>query len=170
MGTAVGEALVAAARLAILQEAALIVVTGSGGARMQEGALSLMQMPRTTIAIQGVKEAGLPYIVVLADPTTGGVTASFAMLGDIHVAEAGALIGFAGQRVIEQTVREKLPDGFQRAEYLRAHGMVDLVVRRAELKGMLARLLGLLMPAPVPASQPEAAALPAPEPAATPEA
>ena len=112
MGTGVGEAIVAAARLAVLQEAALVVFPSSGGARMQEGALSLMQMPRTTIAVGQVKEAGLPYVVVLTDPTTGGVTASFAMLGDIHIAEPGAMVGFAGQRVIEQTVREKLPDGF----------------------------------------------------------
>lgn len=146
MGAAVGEAIVAAARLCVLQEAALIVFPSSGGARMQEGALSLMQMPRTTIAVSQVKAAHLPYIVVLTDPTTGGVTASFAMLGDIHIAEPGALIGFAGQRVIEQTVREKLPDGFQRAEYLLDHGMVDMVVRRAELREVLSRLLGLLMP------------------------
>jgi acetyl-CoA carboxylase carboxyl transferase subunit beta len=146
MGTAVGEAIVAAARLAVLQEAALIVFPSSGGARMQEGALSLMQMPRTTIAVSQVKSAGLPYIVVLTDPTTGGVTASFAMLGDIQISEPGALIGFAGQRVIEQTVREKLPDGFQRAEYLLDHGIVDMVVRRGELRDTLTRLLGLLMP------------------------
>jgi acetyl-CoA carboxylase carboxyl transferase subunit beta len=112
---------------------------------MQEGALSLMQMARTTIAVEEVKEAGLPYLVVLTDPTTGGVTASFAMLGDVHLAEPGAVIGFAGARVIEQTIREKLPPGFQRAEYLAAHGMVDLVVHRYELKATLARVLGLLM-------------------------
>jgi acetyl-CoA carboxylase carboxyl transferase subunit beta len=157
MGTGVGEALVAAAKLAVLQEAALVVVTASGGARMQEGALSLMQMPRTTIAVQMVKEAGLPYIVVLTDPTTGGVTASFAMLGDIHLAEPGAMIGFAGARVIEQTVREKLPDGFQRAEYLHAHGMVDLVVKRAEMRETLGRLIGLLRePAARKAARPSA--------------
>jgi acetyl-CoA carboxylase carboxyl transferase subunit beta len=157
MGTGVGEALVAAARLAVLQEAALVVVTASGGARMQEGALSLMQMPRSTIAVQMVKEAGLPYIVVLTDPTTGGVTASFAMLGDIHLAEPGAMIGFAGARVIEQTVREKLPEGFQRAEYLHEHGMVDLVVSRAELRDTLARLIGLLTePAARRAARPSA--------------
>jgi acetyl-CoA carboxylase carboxyl transferase subunit beta len=157
MGTGVGEALVAAARLAVLQEAALVVVTASGGARMQEGALSLMQMPRSTIAVQMVKEAGLPYIVVLTDPTTGGVTASFAMLGDIHLAEPGAMIGFAGARVIEQTVREKLPEGFQRAEYLHAHGMVDLVVKRAELRETLGRLIGLLRePAARKAARPSA--------------
>ena len=144
MGAAVGEAIIAAARLAVLQEAGFVVFTASGGARMQEGAISLMQMPRTVIAVRMVKEAGLPFIVVQTDPTTGGVTASFAMLGDIHLAEPGAMIGFAGARVIEQTVREKLPDGFQRAEYLHEHGMVDLVVRRGEMKATLARLLGLL--------------------------
>ncbi len=144
MGSAVGEAIVAAAQLAVLQEAALVIFTASGGARMQEGAISLMQMPRTVLAVRMVKRARLPYIVVLTDPTTGGVTASFAMLGDVHLAEPGALIGFAGARVIEQTVREKLPDGFQRAEYLHKHGMVDLVVKRAEMKETLARLLSLL--------------------------
>ena len=151
MGASVGEGLIAAARLAVLQEAPLIVVTASGGARMQEGAISLMQMVRTTIATRLVKEAGLPYIVVLTDPTTGGVTASFAMLGDIQIAEPGALIGFAGARVIKQTVREKLPDGFQRAEYLHAHGIVDMVVPRTDLKPTLARLIGLIrQPAPPP--------------------
>lgn len=144
MGAAVGEGLVAAARLALLQEAPLIVFTSSGGARMQEGAISLMQMPRTVIATRLVKEAGLPFIVVLTDPTTGGVSASFAMLGDIQIAEPGALIGFAGARVIEQTVRETLPEGFQRAEYLYEHGIVDMVVSRLELRATLARLLGLL--------------------------
>lgn len=144
MGAAVGDGIVAAARLAVLQEAPLIVFTASGGARMQEGAISLMQMPRSVIATQMVKEAGLPYIVVLTDPTTGGVTASFAMLGDIQIAEPGALIGFAGARVIEQTVREKLPEGFQRAEYLHEHGIIDMVVSRTELKATLARLISLL--------------------------
>ncbi len=144
MGAAVGEGLLAAARLAVLQDAPLIVFTASGGARMQEGAISLMQMPRTVIATRLVKEAGLPLIIVLTDPTTGGVTASFAMLGDIQIGEPGALIGFAGARVIEQTVREKLPEGFQRAEYLHEHGILDLVVPRAELKATLARLIGLL--------------------------
>jgi len=148
MGIAVGEALVAAAELARLQEATLIVVTASGGARMQEGTLSLMQMARTTAAIAQVKEAGLPYLTVLADPTTGGVTASFAMLGDIAIAEPGAIIGFAGARVIEQTIRETLPEGFQRAEYLRDHGMIDMVVHRFELKATLARVIGLLRGAP----------------------
>ena len=127
--------IVAAARLAVLQDAPLIVFTASGGARMQEGAISLMQMPRTVIATRLVKEAGLPFIVVLTDPTTGGVTASFAMLGDIQIAEPGALIGFAGARVIEQTVREKLPEGFQRAEYLLEHGIIDMVVKRTEHAG-----------------------------------
>ena len=152
MGAAVGEAIVAAARLAVLQRAPLIVFTASGGARMQEGGISLMQMPRTIIATQMVKEAGLPYLTVLCDPTTGGVTASFAMLGDIQIAEPGALIGFAGARVIEQTVRETLPDGFQRAEYLLEHGILDMVVNRLQLRDTLARVLGLLAPAdPVPA-------------------
>lgn len=144
MGAAVGEGIIAAARLAVLQQAALIVFTASGGARMQEGAISLMQMPRTVLAAGLVKEAGLPFIVVLTDPTTGGVTASFAMLGDIAIAEPGALIGFAGPRVIEQTVREKLPEGFQRAEYLFEHGIVDRVVPRGELAATLARVIGLL--------------------------
>ena len=154
MGAAVGEAIVAAARLAVLQSAPLIVFTASGGARMQEGAISLMQMPRTTIAARLVKDAGLPFITVLTDPTTGGVTASFAMLGDIQIAEPGALIGFAGARVIEQTVRETLPDGFQRAEYLHQHGIIDMVVPRGRMRETLARLIGLL--------RPEAATPPAP--------
>ncbi len=145
MGVALGEGLLAAARLALLQEAAFIVITASGGARMQEGALSLMQMPRTTIAVEEVKEAGLPYITVLTDPTTGGVTASFAMLGDIAIAEPGARIGFAGRRVIEQTIRESLPDDFQTAEYLLAHGMIDMVTHRFQLKSKLAQILNLLM-------------------------
>jgi acetyl-CoA carboxylase carboxyl transferase subunit beta len=144
MGTAIGDAIVSAARLATLQKAPLIVFTASGGARMQEGALSLMQMPRTVIASRLVKDAGLPFIVVLTDPTTGGVTASFAMLGDIQIAEPGAMIGFAGARVIEQTVREKLPEGFQRAEYLLQHGIIDMVVKRVDMPSMLARLIGLL--------------------------
>ena len=152
MGVAVGEGIVTGARLAVLQNAAFIAVTSSGGARMQEGILSLMQMPRTVIAIDQVKEAGLPYIVLLTDPTTGGVSASFAMLGDVHVAEPGAQIGFAGQRVIEETIRETLPDGFQRAEYLLKHGMVDMVVSRLELHDTLARLLTLLQ-RPNPAAE-----------------
>jgi acetyl-CoA carboxylase carboxyl transferase subunit beta len=155
MGAAVGEGLVAAAKLAVLQEAALIVFTASGGARMQEGAVSLMQMPRTTIAALLLKDAGLPFIVVLTDPTTGGVTASFAMLGDIQIAEPGALIGFAGARVIEQTVRETLPEGFQRAEYLHEHGIVDMVVPRLAMRETLGRIIGLLRPvAPVPVPEP----------------
>jgi len=144
MGVAVGEGLLAAAKLAVLQEAALIVVPSSGGARMQEGILSLMQMPRTIIAAEMVKQAGLPYIVLLTDPTTGGVSASFAMVGDITLAEPGAVIGFAGARVIEETIREKLPEGFQRSEYLLEHGMVDMVVPRGALHATLARLLSLL--------------------------
>jgi acetyl-CoA carboxylase carboxyl transferase subunit beta len=144
MGAAVGDGLVAAARLAVLQAAPLVVYTASGGARMQEGAISLMQMPRSIIATQMVKEAGLPFVTVLTDPTTGGVTASFAMLGDVQIAEPNALIGFAGARVIEQTVREKLPEGFQRAEYLHEHGIIDMVVKRGELAATLARLIGLL--------------------------
>ena len=144
MGIAVGEGLLAAARLAVLQEAALVAIPASGGARMQEGILSLMQMPRSVIAVEEVKAAGLPYIVLLTDPTTGGVSASFAMLGDITLAEPEAVIGFAGARVIEETIREKLPEGFQRAEYLLEHGMVDMVVPRAELRETLARIIGLL--------------------------
>ncbi len=144
MGAGVGEGLVAAARLAVLQQAPLIVFTASGGARMQEGAISLMQMPKTVIAVRLVKQAGLPFLVVLTDPTTGGVTASFAMLGDIQIAEPGALIGFAGARVIEQTVHEKLPEGFQTAEYLHQHGIIDMVVTRTELRATLARIIGLL--------------------------
>lgn len=155
MGSGVGEGIVAAAKLAVLQEAPLIVFTASGGARMQEGAVSLMQMPKTVIATRLVKQAGLPFIVVLTDPTTGGVTASFAMLGDIQIAEPGALIGFAGARVIEQTVRETLPEGFQTAEYLLAHGMIDMVVHRGQLRETLARLIRLLRshPAPAPAQE-----------------
>jgi len=145
MGTGVGEGLVAAARLAEEAEAGLIVVPSSGGARMQEGILSLMQMPRTIAAVDRLKDQGLPFVVLLTDPTTGGVTASFAMLGDIHVAEPGAIIGFAGQRVIQETIRQQLPEGFQKAEYLLEHGMVDAVVHRHKLKETLARILGLLM-------------------------
>lgn len=144
MGTAVGDGLVLAARQAVEKHAALIVVAASGGARMQEGILSLMQMARTTIAVEDVRAAGLPYVVVLTDPTTGGVSASFAMLGDVTLAEPGAVIGFAGARVIEQTIRQTLPEGFQRAEYLLQHGMVDRVVPRAELRSELINLLDLL--------------------------
>jgi acetyl-CoA carboxylase carboxyl transferase subunit beta len=152
MGAGLGEAIVAAARLAVLQQAPLIVFTASGGARMQEGAISLMQMPRTVIATRLVKDAGLPFIVVLTDPTTGGVSASFAMLGDIQIAEPGALIGFAGARVIEQTVRETLPEGFQRAEYLLKHGIIDMVVKRADMKDTLARIVSLLRVKELPAA------------------
>ena len=144
MGIAVGEGFLAAAQLAVLQQAPLIAIPASGGARMQEGILSLMQLPRTVIAVQQVKEAGLPFVVVLADPTTGGVSASFAMLGDIALAEPGAVIGFAGARVIEETIREKLPPGFQKAEYLLEHGQLDMVVHRHKLRDQLARILGLL--------------------------
>ena len=147
MGVAVGEGFVAAATAALTRQCPFVIFTAAGGARMQEGILSLMQMPRSTVVIQRLRRAGLPYIVVLTDPTTGGVTASYAMLGDIQIAEPGALIGFAGQRVIEQTIREKLPDGFQRAEYLLDHGMIDMVVERRNLRGKLAQLLGYLTPA-----------------------
>jgi len=151
MGIAAGSAIVAAARRAVSEHAPLIAITASGGARMQEGILSLMQLPRTVAAIQEVKEAGLPYFVLLTDPTTGGVSASFAMLGDIHLAEPGTTIGFAGRRVIEQTVREHLPEKFQTAEFLMEHGMVDCVVPRAELRDTLIRLIDLLC-RPRPAS------------------
>lgn len=145
LGMAAGEAFMRAAQEALQREAALICVTASGGARMQEGILSLMQMPRTTLAIQQLKERRLPYIVILTDPTTGGVTASYAMLGDVHIAEPGALIGFAGQRVIEQTIRQKLPEGFQRAEYLRERGMIDIVLDRRRHRETLGRILSVLM-------------------------
>jgi acetyl-CoA carboxylase carboxyl transferase subunit beta len=146
MGLAVGAAFVTGARAAIEDGCPYIIFTAAGGARMQEGILSLMQMPKTTVAIAELKEAGLPYIVVLTDPTTGGVTASYAMLGDVQLAEPGALIGFAGQRVIESTIREKLPEGFQRAEYLLDHGMVDMVVHRRDLRQRLAQLIAYLTP------------------------
>jgi acetyl-CoA carboxylase carboxyl transferase subunit beta len=163
MGMAVGEAIVAAARLAVLQERPLIIFSASGGARMQEGILSLMQMARTTAAIGELRDAGLPYLSVLTNPTTGGVTASFAMLGDVQIAEPGAVIGFAGARVIEETIREKLPDGFQRAEYLLDHGMLDMVVPRTELRHRIALVLRHLMAArprdgeilPQPANDPD---------------
>lgn len=144
LGMAAGEAFIKAAEVAVELSRPLILFAASGGARMQEGILSLMQMPRTTVAVSLVKEAGLPYIVVLTNPTTGGVTASYAMLGDIHIAEPGALIGFAGQRVIEQTIREKLPEGFQRSEYLLEHGMLDMVVPRGEMAATLAKMVDLL--------------------------
>ena len=145
MGAAVGEGIVRAAEEAVKEKAAFITIPSSGGARMQEGMLSLMQMPRSIIAVEMVKDAKLPYIVLLTDPTTGGVSASFAMVGDIHLAEPGSMIGFAGRRVIEETVRETLPDDFQTAEYLQEHGMVDMVVSRKDLRETLGRILGLLM-------------------------
>jgi acetyl-CoA carboxylase carboxyl transferase subunit beta len=146
MGLGVGAAFILGARAAIEDKCPYIIFTAAGGARMQEGILSLMQMPKTTVAIAELREAGLPYIVVLTDPTTGGVTASYAMLGDVQIAEPGALIGFAGRRVIESTIREKLPEGFQRAEYLLDHGMVDMVVERSELRARLGQLIGYLTP------------------------
>lgn len=145
MGTAVGEGFVKAAEHAIEKKCPFVVVTASGGARMQEGMYSLMQMPKTTVIIEKLKRKSLPYIVVLTNPTTGGVTASFAMLGDIHIAEKGATIGFAGARVIEQTIKRKLPDGFQTAEYLKDHGMVDIVVERKNLKSLLENVLDILV-------------------------
>lgn len=148
MGIAVGNGLVKAAEVAVKQKAALIVVPASGGARMQEGILSLMQMPRSIIAIDKVKDAKLPYIVLLTDPTTGGVSASFAMLGDIHIAEPGTQIGFAGKRVIQETIREELPPGFQTAEYLVDHGQVDLVIARHDLADKIGNILSILMKNP----------------------
>jgi len=150
LGTAAGEAVIASMRAALVREAPFILFAASGGARMQEGILSLMQMPRTTVAVEELREAKLPYIVVLTNPTTGGVTASYAMLGDVHIAEPGALIGFAGPRVIEQTIREQLPSGFQRSEYLHDHGMVDMVVHRHELRNTLARLCSLMIHPQIP--------------------
>src|SRR6476659_3553258 len=145
LGMAAGEAVIAGMLRAVEKSTPFILFAASGGARMQEGILSLMQMPRTTIAVQMLREARLPYLVVLTDPTTGGVTASYAMLGDVHIAEPGALICFAGPRVIQQTIREQLPDGFQRAEYLLSHGMVDMVVHRHQLRETLSRVCKLLM-------------------------
>ncbi|MEM0987981.1 MAG: acetyl-CoA carboxylase, carboxyltransferase subunit beta [Pseudomonadota bacterium] len=148
MGMAVGNALLKAAEVAVAGGNPVVCFAAAGGARMQEGILSLMQMPRTTVAVQMLRESGLPFIVVLTHPTTGGVTASYAMLGDVHLAEPGALICFAGPRVIEQTIREKLPDGFQRSEYLLDHGMIDRVVPRGEMREELAQVLRLLMRKP----------------------
>jgi acetyl-CoA carboxylase carboxyl transferase subunit beta len=148
LGMAAGEAIVRGLELAVEKASPFIMFAASGGARMQEGILSLMQMPRTTVGVQMLREAKQPYIVVLTNPTTGGVTASYAMLGDVQIAEPGALIGFAGARVIEQTIREKLPEGFQRAEYLKDHGMVDMVVHRHDLRATLARLCRLLTKLP----------------------
>ncbi len=170
MGMATGEAIITAANLAVTKKAPLIIFAASGGARMQEGILSLMQLPRTTVAVNLVKEAGLPYIVVQTDPTTGGVSASYAMLGDIHISEPNATIGFAGKRVIEQTIREKLPDGFQTAEYLLEHGMVDMVVHRSQMKSTLSRVLRHLLnrgPAPEGAEN-DPLPLEAPKPTNTP--
>jgi acetyl-CoA carboxylase carboxyl transferase subunit beta len=150
LGMAAGEAIIDAMEQAVKRKTPLVLYAASGGARMQEGILSLMQLPRTTVAVQLLKEAGLPYIVVLTNPTTGGVSASYAMLGDIHIAEPGALIGFAGPRVIEQTIREKLPEGFQRSEYLKEHGMVDMVVSRIDMKDTISNILHLLMHQPKP--------------------
>ncbi len=145
MGAAVGAGIVQGAKTAIKEKAAYVVIPASGGARMQEGAISLMQMPRTTVALQMLKEAGLPYIVILSHPTTGGVSASFAMLGDVHIAEPGAMIGFAGKRVIQETIREQLPDDFQTSEYLLDHGMVDMVTHRKELTETVGTIINLLM-------------------------
>jgi acetyl-CoA carboxylase carboxyl transferase subunit beta len=160
LGLAAGEAVITGLATAVTRSTPFIMFAASGGARMQEGILSLMQLPRTTVAVELLREARKPYIVVLTNPTTGGVTASYAMLGDVHIAEPGALIGFAGPRVIEQTIREKLPEGFQRAEYLKDHGMIDLVVHRHQLRSRLASLCRLLTKAPPPG--PPVAALPVP--------
>ncbi len=148
LGTAAGEAVITAMRTAVQRKSPFVLFISSGGARMQEGILSLMQLPRTTVAVQELRAAKIPYIAVLTHPTTGGVTASYGMLGDIHIAEPGALIGFAGQRVIEQTIREKLPEGFQRAEYLQEHGMVDMVVHRHQMRETVSRIARILMKAP----------------------
>ncbi len=175
MGMYVGNAIVAAAERAIKVRKPMILFSAAGGARMQEGILSLMQMPRTTVAVEMLREAGIPYIVVLTHPTTGGVTASYAMLGDIHIAEPNALICFAGPRVIEQTIREKLPEGFQRAEYLLEHGMLDRVTHRGKLRDELVSILRMLgglpaptradLPAPEPVNDPIPAPAPTPAPA-----
>ena len=155
LGMAAGEAVITGLETAVKRQTPFIMFAASGGARMQEGILSLMQLPRTTVGVQMLREARKPYIVVLTNPTTGGVTASYAMLGDVHIAEPGALIGFAGPRVIEQTIREKLPEGFQRAEYLTEHGMVDMVVHRHKLRATLAELCRLLTNAPAPEVSPQ---------------
>jgi acetyl-CoA carboxylase carboxyl transferase subunit beta len=155
LGMAAGEAIIAGMETAVERKTPFVMFAASGGARMQEGILSLMQMPRTTAGVQMLREAGLPYIVVFTNPTTGGVTASYAMLGDVHLAEPGALIGFAGPRVIEQTIREKLPEGFQRSEYLFDHGMIDMVVHRHDLPETIARICGILTKTPVGIPDPE---------------
>ena len=160
LGMAAGEAVIRGGETALEKKCPFIVVAAAGGARMQEGIMSLMQMPRTTVIIQELRDRGLPYIVILTDPTTGGVTASYGMLGDVHIAEPGALIGFAGPRVIQDTINEKLPEGFQRAEYLLEHGMVDMVVHRHRLAETLGRLLRLLID---PQSGQEKQAIPAGE-------
>jgi acetyl-CoA carboxylase carboxyl transferase subunit beta len=161
LGMAAGDAIIRGLELAVEKQTPFILFAASGGARMQEGILSLMQLPRTTVAVQELRETRKPYIVVLTNPTTGGVTASYAMLGDIHIAEPGALIGFAGARVIEQTIREKLPDGFQRAEYLKDHGMVDMVVHRHDIRATLAKLCRLLTRAPASSERAPAVESPA---------
>lgn len=162
LGMAAGEAVVTGVEAALARKQPFVMFAASGGARMQEGILSLMQLPRTTAAVMGLRDAKLPYIVVLTNPTTGGVTASYAMLGDIHIAEPGALIGFAGPRVIEQTIREKLPEGFQRSEYLHQHGMVDMVVHRHQLRPTIARLCAMLGPKAAPAASRKMPALAGP--------
>jgi acetyl-CoA carboxylase carboxyl transferase subunit beta len=163
LGMAAGEAVIAGLEAAVRHRTPFIMFAASGGARMQEGILSLMQLPRTTVAVEMLRDARKPYIVVLTNPTTGGVTASYAMLGDVQIAEPGALVGFAGPRVIEQTIREKLPEGFQKAEYLRDHGMVDMVVHRHKLRSTLADLCRILTKTPAPSPRPS---LPAPAQAA----
>jgi len=168
LGMAAGEAVIKAMDTAVEKGTPLILFASSGGARMQEGILALMQLPRTTVAVHRVREAKKPYIVVLTNPTTGGVTASYAMLGDIHIAEPGALVGFAGPRVIEQTIREKLPEGFQRAEYLKEHGMVDMVVHRHQLRPTLARLCRLLTKRPANDDEGKPSMPAVPEPSAAP--
>jgi len=168
LGMAAGEAVIKGFDAAVERGCPFILFAASGGARMQEGILSLMQLPRTTIAVQRLRDAHKPYIVVLTNPTTGGVTASYAMLGDVHIAEPGALVGFAGPRVIEQTIREKLPEGFQKAEYLRDHGMVDMVVHRHQLRATIARLCRLFMKAPATGLPQPRFSLPPPAPPAAP--
>ena len=157
LGLATAEALLNAMRTAVAEKLPFVLIVSSGGARMQEGVLSLMQLPRTTVGVDMLRDAKLPYIVVLTDPTTGGVSASYAMLGDVQIAEPGALIGFSGLRVIEQTIRERLPEGFQRAEYLLDHGMIDMIVHRHHLKNTLSRILYLMLKKPAPPPQPPAA-------------
>lgn len=163
LGMAAGEAIITAIMKAVQKKLPFVIFTASGGARMQEGIMSLMQMPRTTVAVQALREAGLPYIVVLTNPTTGGVTASYAMLGDIQIAEPGALVCFAGPRVIEQTIREKLPEGFQRSEYLKEHGMVDMVVHRHDLAETIAKICAILTHQTCPFIEDSVVEAPAPE-------